>query len=163
MILKNSKSFKEKIKRIEKKRKKYDYIIKTLENEKKNKKFNTIDVDNRTSFKYVEPKGKYYDPIPSISTNKGFTFGQKLYNKEEPKESPDFPTFMDDFEKLIEKNKKRHPIKSFGNRFPVYKTEEIGDSSYVMDKQKDFEKRRRRFRRELFSDFFGKKSYINLT
>jgi len=155
MILKNSKSFKEKIKRIEKKRKKYDYIIKTLENEKKNKKFNTIDVDNRTSFKYVEPKGKYYDPIPSISTNKGFTFGQKLYNKEEPKESPDFPTFMDDFEKLIEKNKKRHPIKSFGNRFPVYKTEEIGDSSYVMDKQKDFEKRRRRFRRELFSDFFG--------
>ena len=154
MLLKNSKSFNKKIKNIEEKSKKYENIIKSLENEKRNKKYNTIENDNKSPFKYNEPKSKYYDPISSISTNKGFTFGQKLEKKIEQKESPDFPKFMDDFEKLIEKNKKRHEIKSIGNRFPVYKTDEIGDSSYVMEKQKDFEKKRKRFRMHLFSDFF---------
>ena len=154
ILLKNSKSFNKKIKKIEDKRKKYENIIKTLENEKRIKRYNTIDNDNKSPFKYNEPKGKYYNPISSITTNKGFTFGQKLEPKIEIKESPEFPRFMDDFEKLIEKNKKRNEIKSFGNRFPVYKTEEIGDSSYVMDKQKDFEKKRKRFRMHLFSDFF---------
>ena len=153
--LKNSRSFNRKIYKIKEKEKKYEKIRKYLENQKKMKKFNTIDLDEkRTSYKYFEPKKKFYDPISSISTKKGFTFGQKLEIKYEQKDSPDFPIFMDDFEKLIEKNKKRGEIKSFGNRFPVYKTEENGDSSYVMEKQKDFEKKRRRFRTQLFSDFF---------
>ena len=153
--LKNSRSFNQKIYKIEEKEKKFEKIRKYLENQKKIKKFNTIDLDEkRASYKYFEPKRKFYDPISSISTNKGFTFGQKLEQKYEQKESPDYPKFMDDFEKLIEKNKKRGEIKSFGNRFPVYKTEENGDSSYIMEKQKDFEKKRKRFRTQLFSDFF---------
>ena len=153
--LKNSRSFNQKIYKIEEKEKKFEKIRKYLENQKKMKKFNTIDLDEkRASYKYFEPKRKFYDPISSISTNKGFTFGQKLEQKYEQKESPDYPKFMDDFEKLIEKNKKRGEIKSFGNRFPVYKTEENGDSSYIMEKQKDFEKKRKRFRTQLFSDFF---------
>ena len=153
--LKNSRSFNQKIYKIEEKDKKFEKIRKFLENQKKMKKFNTIDLDEkRTSYKYFEPKRKFYNPISSISTKKGFTFGQKLEIKYEQKDSPDYPIFMDDFEKLIEKNKKRGEIKSFGNRFPVYKTEEIGDSSYVMEKQKDFEKKRKRFRTQLFSDFF---------
>lgn len=155
MQLKNSRSFNQKIYKIEEKDKKFEKIRKYLENQKKMKKFNTIDFDEkRTSYKYFEPKRKFYDPISSISTKKGFTFGQKLEIKYEQKDSPDYPVFMDDFEKLIQKNKKRGEIKSFGNRFPVYKTEENGDSSYVMEKQKDFEKKRKRFRSQLFSDFF---------
>ena len=126
--LKNSRSFNQKIYKIEEKDKKFEKIRKFLENQKKMKKFNTIDLDEkRTSYKYFEPKRKFYNPISSISTKKGFTFGQKLEIKYEQKDSPDYPIFMDDFEKLIEKNKKRGEIKSFGNRFPVYKAEEIGD------------------------------------
>jgi hypothetical protein len=125
-----------------------------IEKEKNSKKrFNTIDVDEKAN-KYYEPKGKFYNPISSISTNKGFTFGQKLTAYFEKKDDPDFPTFQDDFEKLIEKNKKRNVVKSIGNRLPVYKTDEVGDSSYMMEKQIDFKKRRKRFRKQLFSYFF---------
>ena len=154
--LKNSKSFNKKMFVLEEKRKKYDNIREAIENEKKIRryKYNTIEVDKRKNYNLYEPKSKFYDPVSSISTKKGFTFGQKLEIKYEQKDSPDFPTFMDDFEKLKEKNKKRNIVKSIGNRFPVYKTEEIGDSSYVMEKQKVFEKKRKRFKMQLFSDFF---------
>ena len=154
VLLKNSRSFNQKMYNIEQKQKKYENIRKYLENQKLNKKYNTIDDENKSLYKYTEPKSKFYDPISSISTKKGFTFGKKLEIKYEKKESPDYPTFMDDFEKLLEKNQKRIVVKSVGNRFPVYKTEEVGDSSYIMEKQKDFEKKRKRFRTHLFSDFF---------
>ena len=167
MKLINSKSFNQKIYKIKEKMKKMENIRQAIENELKNKKikYNTIDANKINTYKYLEPKSKFYDPISSISTKKGFTFGQKLEINYEHKESPDFPTFMDDFEKLIEKNKKRNIIKSIGKRFPEYKTEETGDSSYIMEKQKDFEKKRKRFRKQLFSDFFesriDKKNEVN--
>ena len=154
MQLKNSRSFNVKISKIEEKEKKYENLRKILEKEKKIRKLNIMNANKKYNYKYFEPKGKFYDPISSISNKKGFTFGQKLDIKHEQKDSPDFPTFRDDFEKLIEKNKKKQEIKSLGSRFPVYKTEENGDSSYIMEKQKDFEKKRKRFRTMLFSDFF---------
>ena len=155
--LKNSKSFNQKVLRINEKHNKYDtYNLKrTLDLEKQRQKcrlFSTINTEYISSYK--EPKGKFYSPMPSISTNKGFTFGLKLEEKPHEMDSPDFPTFLDDFEKLILKNRKRAEIKSIGNRLPVYKTDEIGDSSYVMEKQKIFEKKRKKFRNQLFSDFF---------
>ena len=152
--LKNSKSFNQKVFQLKEKEKKYENIRTMIEKERNNKKYNTIDVDNKYENNYYEPKGKFYDPVSSISTNKGFTFGQKLEVKYEKRDDPDYPIFQDDFEKLIEKNKKRPIIKSIGQRLPVYKTEEVGDSSYVMEKQKEFEKKRRRFRQQLFSGFF---------
>ena len=174
MKLKNSRSFDKKIFEINERQKKYDIINlnKILEREKERKerekekknKYNTIQTGKSYSMKYLEPKGKFYSPISSISTNKGFTFGLKLPIKAEQKDDPEYPTFQDDFEKLIEKNKKRGEIKSYGERLPVYKTEEIGDSSYVMEKQKDFEKKRKKFRKHLFSDFFenrkDRKEYV---
>lgn len=116
MKLKNSRSFDRKIFEINEKQKKYDIINlnKILEREKERKerekekkyKYNTIQTEKSFSMKYLEPKGKFYSPISSISTNKGFTFGLKLPIKSEQKDDPEYPTFQDDFEKLIEKIKK---------------------------------------------------------
>ena len=89
-----------------------------------------------------EPKGKFYTPISSISTNKGFTFGHKSSNEIIKQDYPNFPLFKDDFEKLLIKNKKINFVKQKGKRFPDYKTDEIGDSSYIMEAQKKFEKNR---------------------
>jgi hypothetical protein len=155
--LKNSKSFNKKIFDIEEKHKKYDIINfnKILEREKERREIiNTINTDRDSSRRFFEPKGKFYSPISSISTNKGFTFGLKLPPKAEKKDDPDFPNFQDDFERLIERNKKRTQIKSFGERLPKYKTDEVGDSTYVMEKQKIFEKKRKAFKTQLLSDFF---------
>ena len=92
MKLKNSKSFDRKVFEINERQKKYDIINlkKILEREKekkereKNYKYNTI----QTSFseKYLEPKGKFYSPISSISIKKGFTFGLKLPIKVQQKD-----------------------------------------------------------------------------
>ena len=157
--IKNSILLNQKIFRIKEKHSKYDTINlkKNLERErhtKKARRLNTIKTEYKSPFKFYEPKGKFYSPIPSISTNKGFTFGLKLESKPKERDSPEFPNFLDDFEKLIKKNEKRSEIKSFGERLPVYKTEETGDSSYVMEKQKIFAKKRKKFRHELFSEFF---------
>jgi len=155
--LKNSRSFNKKVLDIKEKHKKYDIINfnKILERENERREiFNTINTDRGSPHRFLEPKGKFYSPISSISTNKGFTFGLKLPRKLEKKDDPDFPNFQDDFEKLIERNKKRAEIKSFGERLPKYKTDEVGDSTYVMEKQKIFEKKRKAFKTQLLSDFF---------
>ena len=89
-----------------------------------------------------EPKGKFYTPISCISTNKGFTFGHKSSNEIIKQDYPNFPLFKDDFEKLLLKNKKINFVKQKGKRFPDYKTDEIGDSSYIMEAQTKFEKNR---------------------
>ena len=157
--LRNSKSFNQKIYNIEQKQKKYENIRKSLENQKNNQKLHTMNSERKLHYIYNEPKSKFYDPISCFSTKKGFTFGRKLEINYERKESPDYPVILDDFEKLIEKNKRRNVVKSIGNRFPVYKTEEVGDSSYVMEKQKDFEKKRKRFRNQIFSDFFDSRKF----
>ena len=165
--LKNSKSFNKKIFDIKEKHKKYDIINfnKILEREKERREIlNTINTDRDSPRRFFEPRGKFYSPISSISTNKGFTFGLKLPPKAEKKDDPEFPNFQDDFEKLIERNKKRTEIKSFGERLPKYKTDEVGDSTYVMEKQKIFEKKRKAFKTQLLSDFFedrkGKREFV---
>jgi hypothetical protein len=106
MKLKNSRSFDKKIFEINERQKKYDIINlkKILEREKERKerekerkyKYNTIQTAKSFSMKYLEPKGKFYSPISSISINKGFTFGLKLPIKVEQKDDPEYPTFQDD-------------------------------------------------------------------
>ena len=158
---KNNKIISDRISAIQEKENKY---TKFYEEREKNKEriqneYYVINNSPLTVKKSVEPRKPFYDPLSSISTNKGFTFGMKYPTKIKKVDSPDFPTFQDDFEKLIAKNKKRITIKPTHSKYPTIKTNEVGDSSYIMDKQKDFEERRKERRRNLMSDFFEDRKY----
>ena len=111
-----------------------------------------------------EPKGKFYSPISSISNNKGFTFAHKSYKDLVKEDYPEFPLFKDDFEKLILKNKKINFVKQNGKRFPENKSEVIGDSSYIMEAQKIFEKNRNLINKNKINPFLldrkNKKEYV---
>ena len=109
--------------------------------------------------KFIEPKCRFYDPVSSIATNRGFTFGMKYTFKDKEVYSPEFPTFLDDFEKLIEKNKNRIVIKPVGPKIPENKSIEVGDSSSIMDKMKIFEKRRLNQKKNMLSDFLEDRKY----
>ena len=157
----NDLSYRDKLNSVEEKQDKY---TKLFEENKRNKEKlqneNYIKNNIKVVTGYKEPKCRFYDPVPSITTNKGFTFG-KRYEPKKDKEniSPDFPTFQDDFEKLIEKNKKRVVIKPLGPKIPVNKSIEVGDSSKVMEKMKLFEKRRLNHLKNTFNDFFEDRKY----
>ena len=157
----NDLSYRDKLNSVEEKQDKY---TKLFEENKRNKEKlqneNYIKNNIKVVTGYKEPKCRFYDPVPSITTNKGFTFG-KRYEPKKDKEniSPDFPTFQDDFEKLIEKNKKRVVIKPLGPKISVNKSIEVGDSSKVMEKMKLFEKRRLNHLKNTFNDFFEDRKY----
>ena len=157
----NDLSYREKLNSVEEKQDKY---TKLFEENKKNKEKlqheNYIKNNMKVETGYKEPKCRFYDPVPSITTNKGFTFGRRYEPKKDKENiSPDFPTFQDDFEKLIEKNKKRVVIKPLGPKIPVNKSIEVGDSSQMMEKMKLFEKRRLNHIKNTFNDFFEDRKY----
>ena len=159
---KNLTAFNDKINAVKEKQEKYDKIYEEQEkNKKKLQNENYIKNNIKIITSYQEPKCPFYDPIPSISTNKGFTFGRKYETKKKEEDliSPDFPTFQDDFERLIEKNKKRIVIKPLGPKIPENKSIEVGDSSKVMEKMKIFEERRLNHRRNALNDFFEDRKY----
>ena len=136
-------NIKKKIQSIEKRQEKYTNIFKEMEkkrekNQKDSYKKNVI----KTYTNYKEPKCRFYDPISSISTNKGFTFGRKYVFKDKNENYPDYVSFRDDFEKLIEKNKNRPTIKPNGPKIAETKSIEVGDSRIIMEKMKIFEERR---------------------
>ena len=158
---KNNKIIYDKILAIQEKENKY---TKLFEEKEKNKERlqNEYYVINNSPIKVkksFEPKKPFYDVLSRISPNKGFTFGMKYPTKITKVDSPEFPTFQDDFEKLVEKNKKRITIKPIHSKYPTVKTNEVGDSSYIMDKQKDFEERRKDRRKNLMNDFFEDRKY----
>ena len=99
------------------------------------------------------PPGKFYDPLSSISLTRGFSFGLKLDKDKKNVVTPDFVSFEDDFDKIIKKNKNKHCIKSKSQRFPTFKTIEVGDSSNIMQKQLIFEKNRKIFKKDELNDF----------
>ena len=135
----------EKIDLIIEKDKKYKKLFEDREKKRIKKQKQNIIKNNSESLipkRISEPKGKFYTPMSSISTNKGFTFGHKPPITIVKQDYPDYPLFKDDFEKLILKNKKINFVKKNGKRFPDYKTDEIGDSSYIMENQKKFEANR---------------------
>jgi hypothetical protein len=142
VIMQNSIAENEKIESVKKKDKKYQKRYEARERKRiRTQKMNVIKNNSESEIpkKFMEPKGKFYTPMSSISTNKGFTFGLKLNTKNNNQDSPDFPLFKDDFEKLLIKNKRINFVKPKGNRFPDYKTDEVGDSSFMMEAQKKFE------------------------
>ena len=152
---KNQLEANEKIELVLEKDKKYKKIYEEREKKKiKKQKLNIIKNNSESEIKRIfEPKGKFYDPMSSISTTKGFTFGHKSSNKIIKQDYPDYPLFKDDFEKLILKNKKINFVKKSGKRFPEYKTDEVGDSSYIMDNQKKFEMNRNLIKRSKLNGF----------
>ena len=142
---KNLNEANEKIESIMAKDKKYQKKYEQREKKRLKKQRLNIMKNNSESElpkRFEEPKGKFYNPLSCISTNKGFTFGHKKDIKIIKTDYPDFPLFKDDFEKLIAKNKKINFVKKKGKRFPDYKTDEVGDSSYIMENQKKFETNR---------------------
>ena len=154
--MKNTIAENEKIELITEKEKKYTKRYENRERRRIRKQKQNIIKNNSESEipkRLNEPKGKFYTPMSSISTNKGFTFGLKLNNKVISQDSPDFPLFKDDFEKLLIKNKKINYAKSYGKRFPDYKTDEVGDSSYMMEAQKKFEINRNSIKKSKINGF----------
>ena len=153
---KNSMEINEKIELVLEKDKKYKKIYEDREKKKiKKQKLNVMKNNSQSKMpkRIFKPKGKFYDPISSISNNKGFTFGHKSSNKIIKQDYPDFPLFTDDFEKLIIKNKKINFVKKNGKRFPEYKTDEVGDSSYIMENQKKFEINRNLIKKNRLNGF----------
>jgi len=159
---KNLLNYTEKLNAVKDRQDKYSKIFEDM---KKNRELSQnehyLENNKKLITAYKEPKCRFYDPVPSITTNKGFTFGRKYESKRADKDiiSPEFPTFQDDFEKLIEKNKKRVTVKPLGPKIPVNKSIQVGDSSKVMEKMKVFEKRRLDHLKETFNDFFEDRKY----
>ena len=155
-------SYNEKINAVKDRQDKYSKIFEDMKKSKEiNQNEHYLENNKKIITAYKEPKCRFYDPVPSITTNKGFTFGRKYVSKRADKDiiSPEFPTFQDDFEKLIEKNKKRVTVKPLGPKIPVNKSIQVGDSSKVMEKMKVFEKRRLDHLKETFNDFFEDRKY----
>ena len=164
---KNLNKEKEKIKLVIEKDNKYNKIYEQLEKKRiKKQKQNIIKNISESEIpkRFSDPKGKFYTPISSISNNKGFTFGHKSYKDLVKQDYPDFPLFKDDFEKLLLKNKKINIVKQKGKRFPENKSEEIGDSSYITEAQKKFEKNRNLINQNKINEFLidrqNKKEYV---
>ena len=142
MNMKNSNAINEKIESVIEKDEKYQKKYKDKERRRRIRirmqKKNIIknNLEREIPKRFDETKGKFYSPISCISNNRGFTFGLKLNKTIEKQDSPEFPLFKDDFEKLILKKQKINQfIKPISKRFPDYKTDEIGDSSYLMEAQ----------------------------
>ena len=157
---KNDLEFQKKIDAVIEKQEKYRKIFEEKEKNKDKIQHENYYKNNVKFYtRYKEPKCPFYDAIPSITTNKGFSFGKRYDIKERDIASPDYGTFLDDFEKLIEKNKKRIVIKPLGPKIPENKSIEVGDSSKMMEKMKIFEERRMNLKKHAFNDFFEDRKY----
>ena len=154
-------SFNEKIMAVKEKQDKYSKLFEEKEKTKeKRRNENYIKNNIKISTRYQEPKCRFYDPVPSISTNKGFTFGKKYNFKDKEIYSPDYGNFLDDFEKLVEKNKKRVILKPTVPKIPINKSLDE-DNSKFMEKFKIFEERRLNHHKNIFNEFFEDRKYKN--
>ena len=156
----NLQNYNEKILAVQEKQDKYSKLFEEKEkNREKIRNENYVKNNVKIYTGYKEPKCRFYDPVPSISTNRGFTFGRKYVFKDKEVFSPDYGTFLDDFEKLIEKNKKRKVVNPLGPKIPENKSIEVGDSSKMMEKMKVFEERRLNHKKNILNDFFEDRKY----
>ena len=133
------------------------YKQKEKEKLERKKRAQTLSILNSNSqINDLTPKAQYYSPISSISTNKGFSFGQKLPDNK-ILDSPEFPYFVDDFEKILIKNMKRPKKIKGAERFPRAKSEVYGDQKaydMLIKKLKSFELKRKHFIKNRLTDFF---------
>jgi len=133
------------------------YRKKEKEKLERKKRAQTLSILNSNSQRDdLIPKAQFYSPISSFSTNKGFSFGQKLPDNK-ILDSPEFPYFADDFEKILIKNMKRPRKIKGAERFPRTKSEVFGDkkaNDILMKKLKSFELKRKNFIKNKLTDFF---------
>ena len=153
---KNNEEYNNKIQDVKDKQKKYDKLLEKREKEKEKTRMENFVKNNiKTVTKYIEPKCRLYDPVSSIATNKGFTFGKKYDFIDKDMNSPDYVTFKDDFEKLIDRNKKRIIIKPTKSIKSESKTLEIVDRRKFLEKMRMFENRRKNNKKNLISPFLN--------
>ena len=151
---KNLESFNSKIQNIKDKQEKYDKIFEKREKNKEKTRMENIVKNNiKPLTRYEEPKCRLYDPVSSIATNKGFTFGKKYDHREIDVGTPDFATFKDDFEKLIDRNKKRVILKPTKSLKTESKTLDIEDRRKFFEKMKLFENRRKDNKKNMLNPF----------
>ena len=151
---KNLETFNSKIQNIKDKQEKYDKIFEKREKNKEKKRMENIVKNNiKPLTRYEEPKCRLYDPVSSIATNKGFTFGKKYDHREIDVGTPDFATFKDDFEKLIDRNKKRVILKPTKSLKTESKTLDIEDRRKFFEKMKLFENRRKDNKKNMLNPF----------
>ena len=154
--LKNSKDIKQKNEAVLEKEEKYQKLYDAKKKQMQISEYKNILKNIRESYQQKKskfPPPKFYDPLSSISLTRGFSFGLKLDNKIKNTDAPDFVNFDDDFDKIIKKNKNKQCLKSKSQRFPKFKTIEIGDSSSLMQKQVIFEKNRKVIKQDELNDF----------
>ena len=152
-------TYNEKMMTVKDKQEKYSKIFEEKEkNKEKIRNDNYLKNNSKITTGYQGPKCRFYDPVPSISTNKGFTFGKKYDFKDKEIYSPDYATFIDDFEKLIEKNRKRIIIKPTHPKIVENKSNDTVDNK-LMEKMKLFEERRLNHKKHIFNDFFEDRKY----
>ena len=151
---KNLETFNNKIQNIKDKQEKYDKIFEKREKNKEKTRMENIVKNNiKPLTRYEEPKCRLYDPVSSIATNKGFTFGKKYDHREIDVGTPDFATFKDDFEKLIDRNKKRVILKPTKSLKTESKTLDIEDRRKFFEKMKLFENRRKDNKKNMLNPF----------
>ena len=156
---KNLDEYNEKLIAFKDRQEKYEKILQEKEkNREKLRNDNYLKNNIKLYTKYQEPKCRFYDPIPSISTNKGFTFGKKYDYKDKEIFSPDYPTFLTDFEKLIRKNKKRVIIKPTEVR-NAESPKKVSNQDELLDKMKKFEERRLNNKKTLYNEFLEDRKY----
>ena len=161
---KNSQIYNDKINAVLEKEKKYTKIYEEREKEKeKLQGENYFKNNNHTSIsikKSTEPRRPFYDPLSSISNKKGFSFGMKYPTKIIKVDTPEYPTFQDDFEKLIEKNKNRVITEPTKSKISDTKKEEKNmELRTLLEKQKTFEERRKDRKKNFLSEFFEDRRY----
>ena len=161
---KNSKIYNDKINAILEKENKYSKLFEEKEKEKekfqsesyvKNNNHTSVSLKNST-----EPRRPFYDPLSSISTNKGFSFGMKYPTRIVKVDTPEFPSFQDDFEKLVAKNKNRIITEPTIPKIIDNKSDDKkADLRSLLEKQKTFEERRKDRKKNFLTEFFEDRKY----
>ena len=157
----NNNIIQEKINFFKEKDQKYikKFIKKQKEKIAKQKKAQRLNILNSSPKKKdsITSNFNLYNITANISKDRGFSFGQKLPVKIKV-DSPDFPNFLDDFEKILIRNTKKQNINIKGaERFQRAKSdiyEDLSNHKLINKQQKIFESKRKKFIKNKLSDFF---------
>ena len=109
-----------------------------------------------------EPLAKLYPAVSSFSTNKGFTFGHKIFQKEKSY-SGEPVKFLDDFDKIVIKNKFRPYISPVIKKIPKNNMSNIQTENFMKDlneKYLKYEKNREKYKIKTVQNFINKRKNI---
>ena len=130
----------------------YDKKWKILEKERQNSQEKSRNLPNIKSTNYEEPIPKFYDIRTKFDPKKGFSIQGKWHKQTKKKSEPELHMFLDDFEKILQKNQKRK-IFDTSERFYTPKIEEPGDPSFIYEKLKKYEINKNNYKLATKTDF----------